>query len=173
MSTSKVKSQSFDLLDSLFDKSLIGNLAPDFSVTSVDNQAYTLSTMTGKIVLINFWPKKCLPCMFEISDLEKVKGKYEDQIEILILSADSKEELEENIVNMPNGFKFKDLKNFQVPIITNCQGIHDLFGINKYPITLIVNRNGVLVSAEPYLYPYAEPLSNYENLIWEINGLIE
>jgi cytochrome c biogenesis protein CcmG/thiol:disulfide interchange protein DsbE len=53
--------------------------APDFTLTSLDGERYTLSKLRGKVVLVNFWATWCPPCRREIPDLSRLHTKYKDR----------------------------------------------------------------------------------------------
>lgn len=56
----------------------IGNNAPDLAVTSPDGKILKLSSLRGKIVLIDFWASWCLPCRNENPNLVKFYKQYKD-----------------------------------------------------------------------------------------------
>lgn len=54
-----------------------GEQAPDFTVTLVDDQSWTLSKHKNQYVLLDFWASWCGPCRRENPDLIKLFEKYE------------------------------------------------------------------------------------------------
>jgi cytochrome c biogenesis protein CcmG/thiol:disulfide interchange protein DsbE len=52
--------------------------APDFTLKGFDSQSVTLSELTGKVVIINFWASWCPPCREEAPYLEQTWRKYRD-----------------------------------------------------------------------------------------------
>ena len=53
-------------------------MAPDFTLTTFDNQLVSLKDFRGKVVVINFWASWCQPCRQEAAYLEKTWRKYKD-----------------------------------------------------------------------------------------------
>ena len=46
-------------------------LAPDFSIETIDGENFTLSEHRGQIVIVNFWGTWCPPCVAEIPEFSK------------------------------------------------------------------------------------------------------
>lgn len=54
----------------------VGSLAPDFTVTTLDGQTFTLSQQRGKVVILDFVIAGCPVCRKEIPVLAKVDQDY-------------------------------------------------------------------------------------------------
>jgi peroxiredoxin len=63
----------------------IGNVAPDFTLQSVDGKNITLSDFQGKTVLLNFWMSSCDACVSELPYLQTVSDNRTDQ-QVVILA---------------------------------------------------------------------------------------
>ncbi|HEV2236421.1 MAG TPA: TlpA disulfide reductase family protein [Ktedonobacterales bacterium] len=50
---------------------LVGHLAPDVTLLDLSNNPVTLSSLRGKIVVLNFWYAACEPCRYEMPIFER------------------------------------------------------------------------------------------------------
>lgn len=57
----------------------VGEPAPDFVLPDLDGRAVQLSSLRGKVVLVNFWATWCVPCRREIPGLIDVYASYRDR----------------------------------------------------------------------------------------------
>jgi thiol-disulfide isomerase/thioredoxin len=70
---------------------LVGKAAPDFTVQSVDGKPYSLSSLKGKPVLLDFWATWCAPCRKAMPSIDKLFQDYKDQ-GLMVLGVDGAEE---------------------------------------------------------------------------------
>jgi cytochrome c biogenesis protein CcmG, thiol:disulfide interchange protein DsbE len=83
--------------------------APDFTITTFEGEAFSLSDQRGKIVVINFWGSWCAPCRDEAPHLQAVYEKYQDEGVVLVgvTYLDTREDslafIEEFGLTYPNG----------------------------------------------------------------------
>jgi cytochrome c biogenesis protein CcmG/thiol:disulfide interchange protein DsbE len=74
---------------------LVGNPAPDFSVSSVAGArgAVSLKQLHGKVVLVDFWGTFCTPCKSSFPKLQALNAKYAGSgLEIVGISEDEAED---------------------------------------------------------------------------------
>ena len=53
--------------------------APDFRATDSAGQSYSVSSLRGKVALLNFWMVNCGPCVAEMPGLNAVAARYRDR----------------------------------------------------------------------------------------------
>ena len=62
--------------------------APDFSLEDVDRKVWRLSTLRGRVVIVNFWATWCPPCKRELPSLQSMfKAVADKKVEILGINA--------------------------------------------------------------------------------------
>ncbi|MDR0799307.1 MAG: TlpA family protein disulfide reductase, partial [Dysgonamonadaceae bacterium] len=64
----------------------VGSPFPDFTVTSLNNKAFSQKQLTGKITLVNFWYQSCAPCVAEMDALNDLYHKFKDNPSFQFLS---------------------------------------------------------------------------------------
>jgi peroxiredoxin len=81
--------------DPIFDDSIKGQIAPDFSLPQIGTtKALQLSDYKGKLVLLNFWASWCPPCRVEVPDFVEMQTKYGgEKFTILGVSIEGKDEM--------------------------------------------------------------------------------
>ena len=62
---------------------VIGSSAPDFELTSLQDEQVSLSEYAGKAVMINFWATWCTPCRLEMPLIEKYQQRYPSTLVVM------------------------------------------------------------------------------------------
>lgn len=74
-------------------KTAIGALAPDFTLNTPDDKPFQLSSLKGKVVLVDFWASWCGPCRQENPNVVKLYQQYHSKgLEIVGVSLDKNKE---------------------------------------------------------------------------------
>jgi thiol-disulfide isomerase/thioredoxin len=120
----------------------IGKPAPDFTLNTPEETPFSLSSLKGKIVVIDFWASWCGPCRRENPHMvELYKEVNEKGVEFLGVSLDKdKDKWLKAIEDDGLGWKHvSDLKYW------NSEAAK-LYGISGIPATVLVDQNGVIVA---------------------------
>ena len=65
-----------------------GFLAPDFTLKTLDGQTVQLSSLRGKLVLVNLWASWCPPCKAEMPAIDHIYQAYKAK-GLIVLGVDS------------------------------------------------------------------------------------
>ena len=91
-----------DLVDRSTDEGLSqGDVAPDFTLTTLDGKKVQLSDLKGKKVIVNFWATWCPPCKAEMPHMQNYYDEFSKDENVEILA-----------VNLTSGDKVKSVQNF-------------------------------------------------------------
>lgn len=118
----------------------IGKPAPDFKYQDINGQAFMLSELKGKVVLINCWFINCSGCRVEYPGLQNLKNRLQKQgkaekIVLLSLALDSKAELQTFLKKMPLDFyHMADAAEIS-------QGLYGALG---FPTNFIIDQKGII-----------------------------
>src|SRR4051794_32605150 len=58
---------------------VVGQMAPDFELQTLDGHKVKLSDFRGKAVVLNFWATWCQPCKIEMPWFIEFQNKYKAQ----------------------------------------------------------------------------------------------
>lgn len=118
-----------------------GFLAPDFTLQRLEGDSMTLSELSGKVVVLNFWASWCPPCRAEMPALQRVyQDERERGLEILAVNTTYQDSEIEMI-------DFRDRNNLSFPILIERTGeVARQYQIRAMPTTFFIDRQGVIRS---------------------------
>ena len=120
----------------------IGNTAPDFKIQSIDNKSYTLSSLRGKIVLLDFWASWCPPCRALNPTLVACYNSFHSKgFEVFQVSLDKTiEPLQQAVQHdkLPWNIQTCDFKSWESPAA-------QLYLVNEIPQNFLIDRTGKII----------------------------
>jgi hypothetical protein len=68
-----------------------GEVAPDFEFTTLQGRRMKLSSLKGKVVMVDFWATWCPPCVASLPELRRLYNEHQTGFEIVGISPDDRE----------------------------------------------------------------------------------
>lgn len=137
-----------------------GELAPDFTLQTLDGQPVSLSDFRGKPVLLNFWATWCGPCRGELPYLISAHQKYQDK-GLILLAVDIGE----------GASKVRDfVDGNRIPLqvlLDSSKKTANLYNIRGVPTSFFIDSQGVLRDTVIGAFPNLEMLESKLSQIME------
>jgi len=124
-------------------KTAIGSIAPEIELPNVDGKLIKLSSLKGKVVLIDFWASWCGPCRKENPNVVKLYNEVKGQgFEVFSVSLDKDRDAWIKAI-AKDGLIWKnhvsDLKYWKSAGALT-------YGVNSIPYTVLLDKKGKIVA---------------------------
>ena len=129
-------------------KLAVGDKAPEIVQNSITGETLSLSSLKGKVVLIDFWASWCAPCRKENPNLTQAFEKYKstefkngDGFTIFSVSLDLKQSSWEKAVKddeLTWLYHVSDLKGWR-------NAAAKLYSVRSVPASYLIDGNGIIV----------------------------
>jgi len=114
----------------------------DFTLPNLNGDSLRLSSMKGKVFLLDFWASWCVPCRFSNKNLVKLYAKYKDKgFEILGVSLDDNKNAWKRAVSKDriNWLQINDSKGWDAMSATKWQ-------VDAIPASFLIDKDGNVVA---------------------------
>ncbi len=116
-----------------------GDVAPDFSLEDTKGNKVTLSSLRGKVVMVNFWATWCPPCIEEMPSMERL-NKFMAEEDFVMLAINTEKD---GRTVVPD---FLKKSPYTFPILYDDQGtVQQQYGVYKFPESFIVGKDGTVI----------------------------
>ena len=116
---------------------LVGKPAADFALKGLDGKEVKLSSLKGKVVLLDFWATWCPPCVRALPEINELyAAKKGAGIEVFAINVGE---------DQATIKRFLASKQLDLPVLLDAdEQAFKKLGINGIPTTVIVNPDGVV-----------------------------
>lgn len=114
---------------------LLDKPAPDFELKDMQGKQWSLKTLRGKIVVLNFWFTSCIPCIGEIPELNRLaKVYYTNDVVFLGLTFNNAEQVKLFLKN----------HSFDYVLLPNSHGVDEKYKISSWPTNIVIDKKGII-----------------------------
>jgi len=134
------------LMGSLFGRAQlrVGETVPEIELPGIKDSIIRLSSLNGKVILIDFWASWCGPCRAANPYLQKLYSKYKDKgFEIFAVSLDTKSK------EWLKAIKQDKLRYTQVIDNSGWRSkVAERYFVDQLPTNFLLDRTGKIVAID-------------------------
>jgi peroxiredoxin len=122
-----------------------GAKAPDFTLPTVTGEEFSLASLQGHIVILDFWASWCAPCIAEMPTVKEIYAKYKDKgLKVVGISMDNSK-----------AAWMKSIDKIQIPWlhVSSLKGmkrcpVAELYQVYAIPKLYIIDKEGKIVDKD-------------------------
>lgn len=129
--------------------------APDFVLKDMSGHDFSLSSLKGKYVVLDFWGSWCGWCIKGLPDMKQAYKKYKDKIEFVGIACNDTEEKWKTAV-AEHKIPWINVRNTKQPDVAV------MYGVAGYPTKIVIDKEGNIlkkvVGEDSSFYTYLDEI---------------
>lgn len=121
-------------------RSVIGSVAPIFTMTDVNGNNIALENYKGKYVLLDFWASWCVPCREDNPYVKAAYEKFKDKNFVIIGVS-----IDENGEKWKQAIEKDQLPWLHISDLRKPNKVADLYGVQPIPDNFLIDPNGKII----------------------------
>ena len=115
----------------------VGDIAPDFTHSDLNDQEITLSKALGEVTILHFWAPWCPACQESMPLMQEIHETYKDKgLKIIGIALDqNKDQIQEMV----------EKENLNWPQIMYPEDIIPVYGVKSIPTIFILDKKGEVI----------------------------
>jgi peroxiredoxin len=134
----------------------VGSMSPEIALPNANGTITKLSSLKGKVVLIDFWASWCGPCRISNRGMNDLYNKYKDKgFEIYAISIDASKQAWMSAVKQDN-IKWLQVNDTKA---ANGNQLTQTWNLHYIPSTFLLDKQGKIVAENPEKHDLEKLLS--------------
>jgi thiol-disulfide isomerase/thioredoxin len=124
-----------------FDPNMSAASPLEFTLSKLEGGLLPMSSMKGKVVVLDFWATWCGPCRIQHPLYEQVKTRFKNNSDVVFLTVSTDED--RSLVK-----PFLERQKWSKDVLYD-DGLGSFFRVNSIPTTVVLDRSGEVKSRMP------------------------
>lgn len=114
-----------------------GVRAPSFELSDLDGEMVSLSSLRGKVVVLDFWATTCPPCIRQMQELERVHQRYHRDVVVLGINGEPvRADMVRAFVRERGGVRYR--------ILVGGSSVSERYRVSALPSLYLLDAAGVV-----------------------------
>jgi len=112
------------------------DVAPDFTLTDIDGNEFSLSEFLGKVVILDFFGSRCGPCLAEMPHLKTLREEFGEDVLAIISIGVSYGDTVESLKQI------REKYGIDWALAVDTAGVADKYSVVAIPTLVIIDPDG-------------------------------